>query len=84
MEARFMSLGCFWRHWPRVRVTADFHGNALERSRRHSAQVAAPENWDLWGEIGSGDSHVMIIMMEGDSLDQFSLRFVMEAYALLF
>ena len=47
MEERFISLGCFWRHCPRVMPTADFHGNALERSRRLSAQVAAPENWDL-------------------------------------
>ena len=52
-----MSCGSIWRHCPRIVLTADFHGRAFERSRRDSAQVAAPENCDLWegkGREGRG------------------------------
>lgn len=45
-----MSCGSIWRHWPRVVLTAGFHGRAFERSRRDSAQVAAPKNCDLGKE----------------------------------
>ena len=47
IEERSMSCGSVSKHLPRVIVTADFHGLALESRRRHSAHVAAPENCDL-------------------------------------
>ena len=44
MELMSISWGRVCRQRPKVRVTADFHGNDLDSSRRHSAHVAAPEN----------------------------------------